>query len=245
MSHLRRRRGRPRIRDRPGSNSLRRRLFPVSRLSGRVIGLLSRVKGRWLIFLPLGAIAIYIYSVFVNAVKAGIGSTFSLSGTEQAKLLEWNPFKSLPALVTPVGFGVTFVSALMVLLANKKGYNLLSGYKAYKDKRGFEVLPDGTHGTSGFMRRAEMKGVLEVGAVRELTGTVLGKMKRHPDDDDRLAEYVTPKAFNGLNEHIMVFGASGAGKSRGFVKPFILQCARRRESLILVDPKGEFFESMT
>jgi type IV secretion system protein VirD4 len=43
----------------------------------------------------------------------------------------------------------------------------------------------------------------------------------------------------------MVYGATGAGKSRGFVKPFILQTAKLGQSMILVDPKAEFFESMS
>jgi len=197
------------------------------------------------LLLPFGIAALYVYSVFVNSVSLGIRSTFSLTEQRPEKLFEWNPFISFRALFTPTGFGVTFVVVMLVMLINRKGYHILSGYKVSKDKRGFDVLPDGTHGTSGFMKRSEMRSILDLGSVKELSGTVLGKLKDHPDDDDRYAEYITPKIDNGLNEHIMVFGASGAGKSRGFVKPFILQVARRRESLILVDPKGEFYESMS
>lgn len=43
----------------------------------------------------------------------------------------------------------------------------------------------------------------------------------------------------------MIYGATGSGKTRGFVKPFILQTARRKESMVLVDPKGEIYESMS
>ena len=32
----------------------------------------------------------------------------------------------------------------------KKGYIWFSGYKYTHDPRGFDILPDGTHGTSGF-----------------------------------------------------------------------------------------------
>ena len=34
-------------------------------------------------------------------------------------------------------------------------------------------------------------------------------------------------------------------KTRGFVKPFILQAMRRRESMVLVDVKGEIYEGMS
>ena len=39
-------------------------------------------------------------------------------------------------------------------------------------------------------------------------------------------------------------GAPGTGKSWGFVRPFVLQCVKRRESIVLTDPKNELYESM-
>lgn len=73
------------------------------------------------------------------------------------------------------------------------------------------------------------------------------KIKDGIYEDDRFADYIGLRTDTGLNSHTMVYGASGAGKSRGFVKPFILKMAKfqaeQRESMILVDPKGEFFES--
>ena len=61
----------------------------------------------------------------------------------------------------------------------------------------------------------------------------------------KYAEYVTLRPGSGLTEHTMIYGATGSGKTRGFVKPFILQTARRKESMVLVDPKGEIYESMS
>lgn len=194
----------------------------------------------------VGGLCLYFYAMLVNSIRLGIHSTFSSAGSEQIdSIIEWNPLKNLLALFSSTGMGVTFIIVLMTLLISKKGYNFLSGYHFTKDKRGFDVLQDGTHGTSGFMIRKEMEIILDIGEVSKMNGTILGKLKDDPEDDDRYAEYLTPKTTNGLNEHIMVFGASGAGKSRGFVKPFILQCAKRKESLVLVDPKGEFFETMS
>lgn len=56
---------------------------------------------------------------------------------------------------------------------------------------------------------------------------------------------MTLRPGSGLTEHTMIYGATGSGKTRGFVKPFILQTARRKESMVLVDPKGEIYESMS
>lgn len=185
----------------------------------------------------------YVYGLFINSIHNGIAATFSLGGDAPVKLIEWNPFRNFAAIFTPTGLGVTFFLLAMLVLLDKRGkpYQFLSGYRFDKDRRGFDILPDGTHGTSGFMARREMGQVLEYGKIGQLSSTILGKSEDRYGD----TEYISPKKDNGLNEHIMVFGASGAGKSRGFVKPFILQCIKRQESLVLVDPKGEFFESMS
>jgi len=42
----------------------------------------------------------------------------------------------------------------------------------------------------------------------------------------------------------MIYGASGSGKSRGFIKPFILKTAKLMQSMIIVDPKAEMAEQM-
>ena len=120
----------------------------------------------------------------------------------------------------------------MVLSHHQKGYHWFSGYKYTRDKRGFDILPNGTHGTSAFMGKKEQEKVLLTGPIQDLDGTILGKQKDDPDDDDKYAEYVTLKPGCGLTEHIMIYGATGSGKTRGFVKPFILQAMRRRESMV-------------
>ena len=102
-----------------------------------------------------------------------------------------------------------FLLAMLVLLDKRgKPYQFLSGYRFDKDRRGFDILPDGTHGTSGFMARREMGQVLEYGKIGQLSSTILGKSEDRYGD----TEYISPKKDNGLNEHIMVFGASGADR---------------------------------
>ena len=95
------------------------------------------------------------------------------------------------------------------------------------------------------MSRKEQTRIVLTGSIKELDRTLLGKQKDAPDDDDKYAEYVTLRPGSGLTEHTMIYGATGSGKTRGFVKPFILQTARRKESMVLVDPKGEIYESMS
>lgn len=73
----------------------------------------------------------------------------------------------------------------MFCLLTKRGYFWFSGYKYTRDKRGFDIVPDGTHGTSGFMDKKDREKILLTGPISQLEGTVLGKLKDDPDDDDK------------------------------------------------------------
>ena len=183
---------------------------------------------------------VYATGAIINSVSNGISNTFNQTSLP---LLELNPFKNLFAIFTPTGFGLIGFVVLMHCLFTRKGYSLISGYKTVKDKaRGIEILPEGTHGTSGWLSTKEVtasgeKGVFDTGRVADTTTTLLGKL------DDSKTSYVGIKERIGMNNNILVYGAPGTGKSQGFVKPFILQAAERNESIILVDPKAEFYEA--
>lgn len=63
------------------------------------------------------------------------------------------------------------------------------------------------------------------------------------EDNSQDAQYVCPKELHGLNDHFLIWGATGTGKSRGYVKPFLIKAAQRKESVVLVDSKGELYEA--
>lgn len=186
----------------------------------------------------------YFYGMFINSIRLGIQTTFSLQNSAPATIWVANPILNFIAVFSPTGLATTAVSALLVCLITQKGYTIFSGYKAVQDKRGFDILPEGTHGTATFMTRKEMGVLLETGSAAELQGTIYGKHKLHEADDDQYADYIASRPRGGFNDNILIIGAPGTGKSRGFVKPFILQCVKRRESLVVTDPKSELFESM-
>lgn len=52
---------------------------------------------------------------------------------------------------------------------------------------------------------------------------------------------VREKFKSNTNKHIMVVGSSGCGKSYCFARPSILQAIKRKESIIITDPKGELY----
>ena len=60
----------------------------------------------------------------------------------------------------------------------------------------------------------------------------------------RFDEICSRLADNGMRKGFacLFYGSPGTGKSRGFVMPFAMQAVKRGESLIMVDPKAEFYE---
>lgn len=162
----------------------------------------------------------------------------------------FNPLKNFFVVFTPFGLGTTAVILLLICLITKKGYIWFSGYKYTHDPRGFDILPDGTHGTSGFLTKKEMGEFLELGKASEVRGMMLGKYKQRSDDLDKYALYVAHHMRAGDNNNLLCIGAPGSGKSRGFIIPFLMGVAQRsnatgmRESVIATDPKGELFEKL-
>ena len=170
--------------------------------------------------IAFGLLILYLYGMIVRCLIASF---------------TWNPIKNLSAALSPAGFGLTLFVGILYCLFTKKGYALLTGYKTVIDKlRGIELLPEGTHGTSGWMDKKEMTAFLETGTVEQMTSTLFGKLLS--------GEYVGMRNLPGMSGNIIVYGAPGSGKSRGFVMPFAMQAARRGESLVLADPKAEFYD---
>ena len=212
---------------------------------GRFGGWYDRHKEKFTFYIPAGLILWYVYGLFLNSLRLGIEQTFHDPNHEIVSIWVWNPFRNLLAVFTPFGLVTTLVIVLLTCLIMKKGYSRFSGYKYTHDSRGFDILPDATHGSSGFLTEKEMRAFLELGAVRDVTGMLLGKAKRHPDDPDKYAVYVAHRMKPGDNNNLLCIGAPGSGKSRGFIIPFLMGVAQRKESVIVTDPKGELFEKLS
>ena len=226
---------------------MRRLSERIAKIEDRVLKKANRWRSRhadnWKLYVLLGLIGWYFYGMLVNSVRLGNRQSFDMdSGITDIWTV--NPFLNLIAPLTPTGLAVTAALVTMACLLTRKGYNWISGYHLVKDNRGFDILPDGTHGSSRFMKLAEMERILEVGRLHDLTGTVYGKHKDDPQDADRFADYVASSSKTGLAGNLLVVGAPGSGKSWGFVRPFIFQCVKRRESIVVTDPKAELYSSM-
>ena len=218
----------------------------IAKLEQRLNKRLERWKAKhsadWRLYAVLGGMGWYFYGMIVNSLRLGIRQSFNAE-SDIASIWVVNPFRNLIAPFTLTGLGLTAALLVLACLLTRRGFNWLSGYHPVHDKRGFDILPDGTHGTSRFMKPEEMKAVLETGRLDDLTGTIYGKHRDDPLDDNRFSLYIASSSKSGLAGNMLVIGAPGTGKSWGFVRPMIFQCVKRRESMILTDPKAELYES--
>ena len=211
----------------------------------RIGGWLARHRATLPRYATVTLVGMYFYGMFVNSLRLGIAWTFHTTGEEIGSIWVLDPFKNLFAIFTPFGLVTTLVTVLLICLITKKGYIWFSGYKYTRDPRGFDILPDGTHGSSGFLTEAELSAFLETGSAQTVGGMMLGKFKRHPDDPDRYSLYVAHRMKAGDNNNLLCIGAPGSGKSRGFIIPFLLGVAARKESVFISDPKAELFEMLS
>ena len=121
--------------------------------------------------------------------------------------------------------------AILLLMVMRMGY---SDTGEYDTDRNFIYSAKGTYGTSVWMSRKEMAGVLDlVPDLRKHKGVVLGML-------DNKAVCIPENPH--INGNLAVYGSSGSMKTRSFCMNRILQAAVRGESLIISDPKSELYE---
>ena len=121
--------------------------------------------------------------------------------------------------------------AILLLMVMRMGY---SDTGEYDTDRNFIYSAKGTYGTSGWMSRKEMAGVLDlVPDLRKHKGVVLGMLNN---------KAVCIPENPHINGNLAVYGSSGSMKTRSFCMNRILQAAVRGESLIISDPKSELYE---
>jgi len=139
------------------------------------------------------------------------------------------------ALRPPYGIYGIFVCigllALLLFMVMRIG---CSEAGEYDEDRNFTYSARGTYGTSGWMGRREMEGVLDLmDSLRRCRGIVLGMLDR---------KFVCVPEETRLNSNLAVYGASGSMKTRSFCMNRILQGVSRGESLVICDPKSELYE---
>ncbi len=120
----------------------------------------------------------------------------------------------------------------IVLVAKKNNFDLFTF-----DERNFKYSDSGVYGTAGKLDSSDIDGYAKINTPQKAEGTILGQL------DKSGKKLINTDMKSRMNKHVAVFGCSGSGKSRGYARPFIIQTVKRRESVIVTDPKGELYES--
>ena len=188
------------------------------------------------IYFSLGII--YVYSMFVHIFIIISYNSFNAENPHSLwRLL--NPFLNFAALFSKGHLALLVIGFIITMSFNKelncKVKNALGfGGQGY-DKRGFNTDLHGTHGTSKFMSDNEIKR--EFGMSADFSGIREKIFAKHK------GKFVGLRPQYGVNEHLMIIGGSGSGKTSGVTKPFIMKAMQNGESIIITDPKSELYET--
>ena len=171
----------------------------------------------WLIFLAFAVALLYIIAIGVVNL-----SSFASDGT----LAGFNPFPAFSTehITTTLVFyfltlGGLFISVSSYFFEREKGFGITTDKK---DK-----------GYSRWAKDKEIKEELKKVEIQQRNSKAAGipiivNEKEMWVDD---GEY-----------HSLIIGATGSGKTQGFVFPQVHSLAKARESMIITDPKGEIYE---
>lgn len=191
----------------------------------------SKLRKAAIIFLSIILVITYICGIATQIIYKTPGSVDSWNNVKGASRINFSPpvaiYKALTdGLTMTIVFIAIIIFVVIIMYVNKSKDNNL-------DERNFRHSDQGTYGTAGWMQDYEKKEVLDVKKIEDTTGTILGI--------DTNGGIISLPLNSRLNKHTAIYGASGTGKSRCFVRPQILQCSERGESIIVTDPKGEIY----
>ena len=146
------------------------------------------------------------------------------------------PWRIIPALFTRnagIIFILIFISVISALVVRQVRGAKYAGME--RDERNFYLSDKGTYGTAKLMDKQRMRKVFDCVPEKhtvEAEGNILaikdGLCISRPKD-------------SRLTHNTAVLGSSGTMKTRAVLKNAIIGSARRNESMIITDPKGELF----
>lgn len=187
-------------------------------------------KHRWLV---LCFALLFFYLAGLLAQFLNIRSWW-VPGNE-LRLPSINPFKCLVMLFTPfglqaiVGLFLFLVVVLLFIWMNREERPKMR----YDKERNFWYSDKGVYGTAGWMSDKELRACFDV-TPEEEAGNLEEIIYGYKD-----GMVVSRKADSMLGPHIAVMGSSGSMKSRTISRAMIISTAKKGNSLVVSDPKGE------
>ncbi len=163
-----------------------------------------------------------LFLLYIVAIVIVNLATFAAEGT----LSGFNPFPAFgPKYILTtltlfiLSLGALFISVSSYFFEREKGIGLTT---EKKDK-----------GYSRWAKEKEIKEELECVEVKQKTSKAAG-LPLIVKENEMWVD-------NG-EYHSLIIGATGSGKTEGFVHPQVHSLAKARESMIITDPKGEIYE---
>lgn len=194
------------------------------------------------VWIGLSMLVFYMYSILFQFYLwiQSESSAFDFGTMTYTRRIHFAPWNTVPEVLgnkISLIFGVIILCSVGMLMLR-----IYSQYmnKGYMDKeRNFRYSEDGSYGTAGWadIKDITRDGIAVVNNCRHSKGYILGQMT--PNGDKLIG--INPEKTKG-NNHIATFGASGTGKTVMFVKNYIIQAVKKKESVIVTDPKGELCE---
>lgn len=149
--------------------------------------------------------------------------------TNPIKMIGWirsNGFPTIAALIVAIFLFASFASVgLDVALIKGQTDNMGRPFR--------QPLKSRTYGGAHFEGPKEYKDTAIIKNADEAIGPILGQLDTL---GNKLICALTKKKMG--NMHMAVFGRSGSGKSFTCTLNLVLQCIRRRESMVISDPDG-------
>ena len=186
-------------------------------------------------------VCVYLSSLFSQLTSGGFYVRDKWGNGEKISAM---PFSTIPKMIARGH--IMYPVYMMGLIAVGLYFLKLKVPSDRYDERGFTISEDGTYGTSGWMTKDEYKEEMLIADLKTVKGPVFGLI---PDSKDVLSFRLKPEYEGDLrpyrfNKNAAIYGASGSGKSRAYVRNQIMQCVRRGESVVITDPKSEMYASM-
>ena len=167
----------------------------------------------------------------------------NLNGEVEGYSLFWMPLLGIRHIIFPTSFLFLFFVAIFYRFSwTLKGTRL-----DYDTDRNYAESSEKTAGSAEKMKEEERDRNFDHGDYAKLNGDPdeNGKCRRSDiifgaDVDNPLIKYVLKENY-GINHNIILFGSPGAGKSRCYAIPLIMQCIRMGRSVVVTDPKVDLY----
>jgi len=148
------------------------------------------------------------------------------------------PMGFLTCITTTLSTGMFFLYALLSIILACIAIYVIHIKTGMLDDRNIRKATADTYGSDEIMSDKEIRDTFRVEPIETNDGPLYGKL----DTGEVVARHVEYRpGKKNFNSSVVVFGASGNRKTRGYLINNIYQSIRRGESVIINDPKMELY----